>query len=240
VFLTGLFTLGVGLSILQTAANPYVTILGDKERAAQRFSIMGISNKVAGIIAPLLFAAIILKPEDKSFFENLSMLPIAQKEAALDELVGRVVVPYMVIGFILVALGLLVKYSPLPEIDSEKETDEQRSSNNSKTSVLSFPYLVLGSVAIFFHVGSQVIAVDSVINHTRVFAGNNIYPKSTKPVISFTNLYVFRTYIVLGRNICYRSYQFFRPLYGCFCMVFSRSWIRKFHDMGRRMAISLK
>lgn len=178
VFLTGLFTLGVGLSILQTAANPYVTILGDKERAAQRFSIMGISNKVAGIIAPLLFAAIILKPEDKSFFENLSLLPIAQKEAALDELVGRVVVPYMVIGFILVALGLLVKYSPLPEIDSEKETDEKSSSNSSKKSVLSFPYLVLGSVAIFFHVGSQVIAVDSVINYAQYHGLNFLEAKS--------------------------------------------------------------
>jgi FHS family L-fucose permease-like MFS transporter len=177
VFLTGLFTLGVGLSVLQTAANPYVTILGDKERAAQRFSIMGISNKVAGIIAPLLFAAIILKPEDKSFFENLSVLPLVQKEAALDELVGRVVVPYMVIGFILIALGLLVKYSPLPEIDSDKEIDEQRD-NSSKKSVLSFPYLVLGSIAIFFHVGSQVIAVDSVITYAQHYGLNFIEAKS--------------------------------------------------------------
>lgn len=167
VFLVGLFTLGVGLSILQTAANPYVTILGDKERAAQRFSVMGISNKVAGIIAPLLFAAIILKPEDKAFFENLSSLPDVERNQTLDELVQRVVIPYMIIGLILVGLGIFVKYSPLPEIDSDQDPVNEASQLESKKTVLSFPYLVLGSVAIFFHVGSQVIAVDSVISYAQ-------------------------------------------------------------------------
>src|SRR6476660_6151494 len=59
LFLLGLFSIGAGLALLQTAANPYITILGPKERAAQRFSIMGICNKGAGILAPLLFAAVI-------------------------------------------------------------------------------------------------------------------------------------------------------------------------------------
>lgn len=178
VFLIGLFTLGVGLSILQTAANPYVTILGDKERAAQRFSIMGISNKVAGIIAPLLFAAIILKPEDKVFFENLSLLSELEREALLDELVQRVIVPYMSIGIILIILGIFVKLSPLPEIDSDEEVKNDEGLVNSKKTVLAFPYLVLGSLAIFFHVGSQVIAVDSIISYAQHHGQSFIDAKS--------------------------------------------------------------
>jgi len=178
VFLIGLFTLGIGLSILQTAANPYVTILGGKERAAQRFSIMGISNKVAGIIAPILFAAIILKPDDKSFFENLGLLPVFEREKMLDELVQRVVFPYFSIGVILVILGIFVKLSPLPEIDSGQDADIDNKSNESKKTVLSFPYLVLGSVAIFFHVGSQVIAVDSVISYAQHYGLDFIQAKS--------------------------------------------------------------
>ena len=68
LFLTGLFTLGTGLSILQTASNPYITIIGPIESAAQRISIMGICNKGAGIIAPLILSFIILKPTDTPLF----------------------------------------------------------------------------------------------------------------------------------------------------------------------------
>lgn len=71
IFLTGLFTIGTGLSILQTVANPYVTILGPIESAARRISIMGLCNKIAGILAPLLFAAVILKSTDNELFEVL-------------------------------------------------------------------------------------------------------------------------------------------------------------------------
>src|SRR5947207_6518284 len=71
IFLLGLFTIGIGLAILQTASNPYITILGPKERAAQRISIMGICNKSAGIIAPLIFAAVVLKATDTDLFKQL-------------------------------------------------------------------------------------------------------------------------------------------------------------------------
>lgn len=64
MFLTGLFIQGTGLSILQTAANPYVTILGPIESAAKRISIMGIANKVAGILSPLILGVIVLKGID--------------------------------------------------------------------------------------------------------------------------------------------------------------------------------
>ena len=89
IFLIGLFTIGVGLAILQTAANPYITVLGPKESAAQRISIMGICNKGAGIIAPLVFAAVVLKATDTDLFAQLPLMNTFQKSQALDELVRR-------------------------------------------------------------------------------------------------------------------------------------------------------
>ncbi|WAC39681.1 sugar MFS transporter [Pedobacter sp. SL55] len=165
IFLTGLFTLGIGLAILQTAANPYITILGPKERAAQRFSVMGICNKMAGILAPLLFSAVVLKPTDSALFKQIELMQGLEKAAALDELIKRVVMPYGVVAVLLLILGFLVRYSPLPEIDTDTETEEVSTANAGKNSILDFPHLVLGAVAIFFHVGSQVIAVDSIVNY---------------------------------------------------------------------------
>lgn len=183
LFLTGLFTLGVGLSILQTAANPYITILGDKERAAQRFSIMGICNKLAGIIAPLLFAAVILRSTDNALFEQISLMEGAEKELALDALIARVIMPYAVVAGVLLLLGLLVRYSPLPEIDTETEDEQMAISNADKKSILDFPHLVFGAIAIFFHVGSQVIAVDSIINYVAAtgvpFLEAKVFPSYT-------------------------------------------------------------
>lgn len=165
VFLGGLFTIGIGLSILQTAANPYITILGSKERAAQRISMMGICNKAAGILSPLVFAAVILRPTDTDLFAQLSSMTADQRGAALDELVRRVITPYAVLGTFLVVLGYLVYRSPLPEIDTEHETGEVASANAGKTSILQFPHLMLGALAIFLHVGTQVIAIDTVIGY---------------------------------------------------------------------------
>ncbi len=165
LFLTGLFTIGAGLAVLQTAANPYITVLGPAERAAQRISIMGICNKAAGIIAPLLFAAVVLKATDNELFGQLPNLSPAGRNAALDELIRRVIVPYACVSAVLLGLGLLVRFSPLPEIDTDHETREVAAANAGRTSILQFPHLVLGAVAIFLHVGTQVIAIDTVIGY---------------------------------------------------------------------------
>jgi FHS family L-fucose permease-like MFS transporter len=165
VFLMGLFTIGTGLAILQTAANPYITVLGPKESAAQRISIMGIFNKGAGILAPLIFAAVVLRATDTDLFASLESMNDFERSAALDELVRRVIVPYSVVGTVLVGLGLFVRYSPLPEINTESESADLASANKSKTSILQFPHLVLGAIAIFLHVGTQVIAIDTAIGY---------------------------------------------------------------------------
>jgi glucose/galactose transporter len=165
VFLAGLFTIGVGLAILQTAANPYITILGPKERAAQRISMMGICNKAAGILSPLIFAAVILRPTDTDLFAQLSTMGTAERGAALDELVRRVILPYAVLGTFLFVLGYLIYRSPLPEINTEGENPELATANAGKTSIFQFPHLVLGAVAIFMHVGAQIIAIDTIISY---------------------------------------------------------------------------
>lgn len=165
IFLFGLFTLGTGLAILQTAANPYITVLGPKERAAQRISIMGICNKGAGILAPLIFAAVILRVGDTELFNQLSTMGEAEKNAALDELIRRVIIPYSIVGVVLFGLGLMVRFSPLPEIDTEHESSDVAIANSGKTSIFQFPHLILGAFAIFVHVGTQVIAIDTIIGY---------------------------------------------------------------------------
>jgi MFS transporter, FHS family, L-fucose permease len=165
IFLIGLFTIGAGLAVLQTAANPYITVLGPKKSAAQRISIMGIFNKGAGILAPLVFAAVILKATDTDLFAQLGSMGVEEKAKALDELVRRVIVPYLCVGTVLVLLGFLVRFSPLPEIDTEHETEELAAANMGKNSILQFPHLVLGAIGIFLHVGTQVIAIDTIIGY---------------------------------------------------------------------------
>jgi len=165
IFLVGLFALGAGLAILQTAANPYITLLGPKERAAQRISIMGICNKGAGILAPLIFASVILRATDTELFRSLAVMGEASRNAALDELIRRVIIPYAIVGTVLFCLGLLVRFSPLPEIDTAQESPAVATANNQKKSILEFPHLMLAALAIFLHVGTQVIAIDTVISY---------------------------------------------------------------------------
>ena len=162
LFLTGLFVIGTGLSILQTASNPYVTILGPIESAAKRISIMGICNKVAGVIAPLILGFFLFKDFDKLETSLPTMNEIA-KTAALNELAARVIVPYITLSIFLFILGLLVRYSGLPEIDTEQEDETIAALNANKTSIFQFPNLWLGVIALFFYVGVEVIAGDTII-----------------------------------------------------------------------------
>ncbi|SHO60040.1 sugar MFS transporter [Algoriphagus zhangzhouensis] len=193
LFLLGLFTLGTGLAVLQTAANPYVTILGPKERAAQRISIMGIFNKGAGILAPILFAAVVLRVGDSELFQQLDQMSPEAKDAATTELIRRVINPYAVVGTVLVALGVFVRFSPLPEIDTEHESEEVAQANSGKTSILQFPHLILGAFAIFLHVGTQVIAIDTVIPYANSF-GISLLDAKVFP--SFTLAFTILGYLI--------------------------------------------
>ena len=160
LFLVGLFIIGTGLALLQTASNPYVTILGPIESAAKRISIMGICNKVAGIAAIFILGSIALKDVDGVKARLLSMDPIA-KAAELDMLSQRVVMPYMVIAACLALLGLIIYFIHLPEINEEEMSTGDIASNSQQTSVFQFPNLMLGVAAIFLYVGVEVISYDT-------------------------------------------------------------------------------
>lgn len=164
LFLSGLFIMGTGLAILQTAANPYITILGPIESGARRISIMGICNKSAGVIATFLFGVMALKDGD-ALLASLQTMDVTQKAAALNDLASRVVLPYLAMAVLLVIIGVLVKVSGLPEIDPNVEnTGEDEKFYGSKTSVFQFPYLLLGVIAIFCDVGLEIVAGDTIIS----------------------------------------------------------------------------
>ncbi|MEO5889935.1 MAG: sugar MFS transporter [Ferruginibacter sp.] len=164
LFLTGLFIQGAGLAVLQTAANPYITILGPLESAARRISIMGICNGIAGVIAPLILGVIILQDAD-GITARIAGMAGEQKNVILDGLAQRVITPYLVITVVLALLAILVYFSGLPELDTD-ETDEATGiANQHKTSILQFPHLLLGVVTLFLYVGVEVIAGDSIINY---------------------------------------------------------------------------
>jgi len=164
IFLLGLFIMGTGLAILQTASNPYITIIGPRETAARRISIMGICNKLAGAIAPLVLAYFIFSDGD-AFIKSLLGMDEAAKTAALDGLARRVIGPYAVMTIVLFLLGLLIRFAPLPEIESEEESEEELAAISGKTNIFQFPHLILGVLTLFFYVGIEVIAGDTIIRY---------------------------------------------------------------------------
>lgn len=183
-FLTGLFTIGTGLSILQTVANPYVTILGPIESAARRISIMGLCNKIAGILAPLLFAAVILKSTDNELFEVLKSNSVTgiEKDILLDGLIRRVIVPYSVLSLFLFLFGCTIYFIRLPELGNNQQEDTIHD-NKDRKSIGSYPYLIMGVFAIFFHVAAQVISIDTIISYAENMGFNlqeaKIFPSIT-------------------------------------------------------------
>lgn len=193
LFLLGLFVEGTGLALLQTASNPYITIIGPPESAAKRISIMGIANKFAGAIAPIILASIILK-DSKELSEKLaSVTGDVSRTGILDELAGRVIMPYIIMAIILVLLGLLLKFAHLPEVDTDAEDVTSGETNAKKTSIWQFPHLLLGVIALFFYVGVEVIAGDSIIRYGQSIG---IPMESAKYFTSLTLLGMILGYII--------------------------------------------
>jgi MFS transporter, FHS family, L-fucose permease len=161
LFLTGLFIQGTGLALLQTASNPYISIIGPIESAAQRISIMGICNKVAGIISPLILSAVLLSNAEGLEKNIKDTTDIAAKEQLLNELSGKVIGPYVILAIVLAILAFALFKSPLPEPHIEEEKSSALPADN-KTSIWQFPYLLLGAVCIFVYVGAEVLSGDGI------------------------------------------------------------------------------
>jgi len=164
LFLIGLFVQGMGLALLQTASNPYITILGPLESAAKRISIMGICNKVAGVLSPIIVGAIVLKNASALEAQVHATTDAGQREVILAQLAGRVIVPYLVMAGVLVALALMIKASSLPEIQVEEDAGVGGvvAVGTEKKSIFDFPHLLLGVLCIFLYVGVEVLAGDGI------------------------------------------------------------------------------
>jgi glucose/galactose transporter len=160
LFLLGLFVIGTGLTLLQTASNPYITIVGPIESAARRISIMGICNKLAGMLAPVILGAVILHDSD-TLEASLAAMSGPERTTALNDLALRVINPYAIMAGALVVLAMFVRFSPLPDNVSEEEATHA-ATGEDRGSVLAYPQLVLGALALFFYVGAEVIAGDAI------------------------------------------------------------------------------
>ncbi|MEP7228629.1 MAG: sugar MFS transporter [Ginsengibacter sp.] len=162
LFLTGLFVQGMGLALLQTASNPYISILGPIESAAKRISIMGICNKTAGMISPLIVGALVLKNATSIELKINTASTQSEKEILLNELAQRVITPYIIIAVILVIMAFMIKRSSLPEIELEEKETPGNKLVAQKTSLVQFPHLLLGVLCLFLYVGVEVMAGDAI------------------------------------------------------------------------------
>ena len=162
LFLVAIFIQGAGMTLLQTASNPYVTILGPIESGAKRIAMMGIANKVAGMLGSIIFGALLLSGIDE-VNDKLKTVTGAEKNQLLDTMADSVFMPYLVMAIVLFLLGIMINKAPLPHVEAEIKEDDKDSGATSKTSILQYPYLILGVIALFFYVGVEVIAGDSII-----------------------------------------------------------------------------
>jgi len=169
IFLAGLFVLGTGLALLQTATNPFITIIGPRESAAKRMAIMGICNKMAGVFSPLVLTALILHGMEKFSESNLAQLTFGQKEALLNELASRIVGPYTAMALLLALFAVMVKFSSLPnEIDIEADDHETlKGFVKQIPDALKIRHLLLGIITLFVYVGVEVMAGDSLTQFGR-------------------------------------------------------------------------
>lgn len=153
LFLTGVFTTGIGLTLIQTAVNPYITVLGPKSSAAQRISLMGFANKTGGISSQVILGSILLSSVATS-------VPINE----LD----KVITPYFILFLFFLILAFLLKNTKyLPEINEDEKTNTEKSKYEitPKNNILQFPNLVFGVMALFCAGGVEVIAIDTIISY---------------------------------------------------------------------------
>jgi len=181
LFLLGLFIQGSGLALLQTASNPYITVLGPSATAARRISIMGICNKMAGVLAPIVLGAVTLRGVDE-LRVRIGEMDAFEKAIELDSLARRVILPYVIISVALILLAAWIYLSSLPEIGGSASAGASASPARARSAstgatpgatpgaqrsagIFKFPHLLLGVLAIFCYMGAEVIAGDTIINY---------------------------------------------------------------------------
>jgi FHS family L-fucose permease-like MFS transporter len=146
LFLLGFFVLAAGITILQVAANPYVTVLGDPRTASSRLSLTQAFNSLGTTIAPILGGMLILSSSAQQVSEAASV----QK-------------PYLALAGALLLLALMFAFARLPKIEHADDGVVQLDSA-ARTSVLAHPHLLMGAIGIFLYVGGEVSIGSFLIN----------------------------------------------------------------------------
>lgn len=219
VFLIAQFAVGSGLTLLQTASNPYIVKIGPLESAAVRISVMGLLNKGAGIIAPLVFTALVLGDFEGFSRQAMAALPDAERLIQMQQLASGLVAPYLGMALVLVVLALLIKLSGLPELLLEQEQHTEQSDG----SILQFPQLILGVIALFLYVGVEVIAGDTI-----GLFGSQLGVKNATSLTAFTMVFMVLGYLC-GLLLIPRFLRQHQALMGsaiigiilCICLLFA-------------------
>lgn len=163
VFLLAIFIQGIGMTICQTAANPYITILGPIESGAKRMAMMGIANKVAGALGSVIFGALLLSGIDE-VNEKLGTVSDDEKNVLLDAMADSVHTPYIVMAAILFIFAFFIRKANLPHVEAaEEEVVEVDGVKKTSKTIFQYPHLWLGVIALFVYVGAEVIAGDTII-----------------------------------------------------------------------------
>jgi MFS transporter, FHS family, L-fucose permease len=194
IFMAGLFVLGAGMSLIQTAVNPFVTIIGPIESAAARISVMGICNKFAGVISPLLLTALVMNGLNVRLSkENFDVLSTIQQQELLNEFAGRMVLPYLALAAFLVIFAGLIKVSSLPDhIEIEDDGhDTLKDFIKQIPAAFRIKHLVFGVITIFLYVGVEVIAADSLTQF-----GKHLELSYAPKLTSFTMVFMVIGYII--------------------------------------------
>ncbi|TDO96154.1 sugar MFS transporter [Flavobacterium sp. 245] len=163
LFLIALFVMGTGLAILQTASNPYVVVIGPRENAAARISVLGIANKLAGFMAPLLLTELVLSNIGYYSADKIAVMTSFQRERALDYLALQLQTPYVYMAGIMFVLAIFIKFSSLPEINLDNDGHvEHLSIIKQIKNALRRPQLVLGVITLMLYLAAEVLAGDSI------------------------------------------------------------------------------
>lgn len=191
MFLFAQFVLGTGLTLLQTASNPYIVKIGPEETAAVRISIMGILNKMAGVFAPMIFTVLVLGDFADVSAKSVDLLSPAEREIKVRALADGLIYPYlwMAIALAILALGMLK--SGLPELSAYQLDENPSAPSTAGKSIKDFPHLLLGAATLFVYVGVEVIAGDTI----GLFGSNLGIPNATS-LTSYTMAFMVLGYVL--------------------------------------------
>jgi len=187
IFLLAQFVVGSGLTILQTASNPFIVRLGNEDSAAARIAFMGLLNKAAGVLAPIVFTSLVLSGLPDVNQESLNAMPSDARVALINDMSVSLIQPYVGMAIALGILAMVFMRISLPSIDNETEAEGEQLNQRiddtpaSNKQILQFPHLVLGAISLFFYVGVEVVAGDTIGLY-----GSSIGVENATTLTSFT------------------------------------------------------